>query len=189
MNNYFQTIYKILFEPKEAFNELKDYASTSTALFTLTWVNLILISIKYVFTGDFFNIISYIFMLIFYLISTYISWFVLGLFFEYIAKIYDKSGRLKNLLFLSSFSAIPWVLLAPFELLKELGDAGYFSSCILELVIYFWTIFLYCKALQTAYDLKFSRSIMLIFLPFLSSFFAFLWIIGFFTKLSYIFTV
>lgn len=189
MNNYFQTIYKVLFEPNEAFQELKENASISVAILTLTWVNILLISIKYAFTGDFFNTLSYIFMLIFYLISTYTSWFILGLFFEYIAKIYDKSGKLKNLLFLSSFSALPWILLAPFELLKEFGDIGYFLGSILELIIYFWTIFLYCKALQATYNLKFSRSIMLIFLPFISSIFAILWIIGFFTKLSYIFTV
>lgn len=189
MKSYFQTIYKILFEPESAFLELRDYASISVALLTLTWVNIFLLSIKYAFTGDFFNIFGYIFMLIFYLTSTYLSWFILGLFFEYIAKIYDKSGRLKNLLFLSSFSAIPWIFLAPLELLKEFGDIGYFFGSFLELIIYLWTIFLYCKALQTAYDLKFSRSIMLIFLPFLSSIFAVLWIIGFFAKLSYIFTV
>jgi hypothetical protein len=111
------------------------------------------------------------------------------LFFEYIAKIFDKSGNLKTLLYLTAFSTIPWIFLAPLELLKEYGDIGYFLGLILELIIYFWTIFLYCKSLQATYNITFSRSIMLIFLPFLSTLFAFFWIIGFFTKLSYIFTV
>lgn len=189
MNNYFHTVYKILFEPQSAFEELKDYTSTSQALITLVWVNTFLLTLKYMFTGNILNVIGYVFTLIFYIISILISWLILGLFFEYIAKIYDKSGKLKNILYLSSFSAIPWIFLAPLELLKGFGDIGYFLGTILELIIYLWTIFLYCKALQTAYDLKFSRSIMLIFLPFLASFFAFFWIIGFFTKLGYIFTV
>lgn len=189
MHNYFHSIYKILFEPNSAFEELKQNPSTSQALITIIWVNIFLYTINYSFNPYFLNIFLYIISLFFYIISILISWFILGLFFEYIAKIFDKSGNLKTLLFLTAFSTVPWIFLAPLELLKEYGDIGYFLGLILELIIYFWTIFLYCKSLQATYNLTFSRSIMLIFLPFLSTLFAFFWIIGFFTKLSYIFTV
>ena len=189
MKNYFLLIYKVLFETNDVFAEIKQSPSTSKAILTLVWINIFLLSIKYAFTGGVLNIFSYLFMLIFYLTSTLVSWAILGLFFEYIAKIYDKSGKLKTLLYLSSFSALPWIFIAPLELLKDFGDIGYFSGTLLELIIYFWTIFLYCKSLEYTYEIKFSRSIMLIFLPFLATFFAFFWLIGFFTKLGYIFTV
>lgn len=189
METYFKNIYRFLFEPNEIFEELKDSPNIAQALCTLIWVNIFLFSLKYVFTGNMLNIILYFFTLLFYLTGVLISWYILGLFFEYIAKIFDQSGKLKILLYLSSFSVIPWILLAPLELLKNVGDIGYFFGVIFELIIYLWTIFLYCKSLQTAYNLKFSRSLMLIFLPFLGMFFAFCWTIGFFTKLGYIFTV
>lgn len=189
METYFKNIYRFLFEPNEIFEELKDAPCISQALCTLIWVNIFLYSLKYVFTGNILNVFLFLVTLFFYLLGVLISWYILGLFFEYIAKIFDRSGNLKTLLYLSSFSVIPWILLAPLELLKKAGDIGYFFGVILELIIYFWTIILYCKSLQTAYNLKFSRSLMLIFLPFLGMFFAFCWTIGFFSKLGYIFTV
>lgn len=189
METYFKNIYRFLFEPNEAFEELKNSPSISQALFTLTWVNIFLYSLSYAFTGNVLNILLYLFTLFFYILGILISWYILGLFFEYIAKIFDQSGKLKTLLYLSSFSVVPWILLAPLEILKDIGDIGYFLGVILELIVYFWTIFLYCKSLQAAYNLRFSRSLMLIFLPFIAMFFAFSWTIGFFTKLGYIFTV
>lgn len=189
MEKYFKDIYQVLFDPDNAFNRLKALPCSSQAAFTIIWVNIISYSLRYIFTSNFLNIITYFFTLIFYLLGVLFSWLIAGIFFEYIAKVFDKSGKLKILLYLSSFAVIPWILIPPLELMKNTGDIGYFFSVILELLVYFWTIFLYTKALQYTYDLKFSRSIMLIFLPFAGMFFAFFWTIGFFTKISYIFTV
>lgn len=189
METYFKNIYRFLFEPTEVFEELKDNPNISQALCTLIWVNTFLYSLRYIFTGDILNIFFYLFSLLFYLVTVIVAWCILGLFFEYIAKIFDRSGRLKVLLYLSSFSIIPWIFLGPLELLKNVGNLGYFFGVILELFVYFWTIFLYCKSLQATYNIRFSRSLMLIFLPFIGMFFALCWTIGFFTKLGYIFTV
>ncbi len=189
MEKYFNNLYRLLFETDSIFIEIKDSPKISQGLFTLIWVNIFLYTLRYVFTGEILNVFLYLFTLICFLTSVLFSWFMLGLFFEYIAKIFEKSGNLKKILYLSSFTVLPWLLLAPLELLKEAGNIGYFFGVFFELIVYFWTIFLYCKSLQHSYDLKFSRSVMLIFLPFIAMFFAFFGGIGFFTKLGYIFTV
>lgn len=158
MEAYLNNIYRFLFETDSVFDELKDAPRISQGLFTLIWVNIFLYTLKYVFTGGILNAVWYLFTLINFLFFVVFSWFMLGLFFEYIAKIFDRSGHLKRLLFLSSFSVVPWILLAPLELLKKAGDLGYFFGVLFELIVYFWTIFLYCKSLQYTYNLRFSRS-------------------------------
>ena len=189
MRKYLDNIYNLIFDVDCAFEELKNQPKISQGLFTLIWVNIFLYTLKYIFSGNLLEVIGYLFFLICYVFSVVFSWFLLGLFFEYIAKIFDRSGNLKKILFLSSFAVLPWIFLAPLELLKKSGDLGYFFGVLLELIIYFWAIFLYCKAIQYSYDLKLSRCFMLILLPFIATFFAFSWGIGFFTKLGYIFTV
>lgn len=189
MEAYFNKIYRFLFEPNVVFEEIKDSPRISQGLFTLIWVNIFVFSLKYVFTSDVLSVVAFFIKLLSTIISIVISWFLVGLFFEYIAKIFGRSGKLKSLLFLTSFAAIPWIFLAPLELLKNAGDVGYFFGVLLEVCVYFWTIYLYCKSLQVTYDLKFSRAVMLIFLPFIAMIFAFCWTIGFFAKLGYIFTV
>lgn len=190
METYFKNIQNVLFSPNTAFYEIKNNVlSSSQAVFTLVWVNIILYSLKYVFSGSFLNAFFFIFSLIFYIIGILLSWLLLTALFEYIAKIFDKSGKFKILLCLSSYSIIPWIFMTPLQLVKNIGDIGYFFAVILEIFLYFWTIFLYTKSIEAAYDLSFSRSIMLVFLPILGMLFAFSWIIGFFLKMGYIFTV
>jgi uncharacterized membrane protein (DUF485 family) len=55
MYNYFHSIYKILFEPNSAFEELKQNPSTSLALITIIWVNIFLYTINYSFNPYFLN--------------------------------------------------------------------------------------------------------------------------------------
>ncbi|MDD3237011.1 MAG: Yip1 family protein [Candidatus Gastranaerophilales bacterium] len=190
MEEYFKNIYCVLCEPNKAFEELnKINMSSSQAAFTIIWVNIFLYSLKYIWSQHILVAFMYIVTLFFYLISVLIGWLMLGVFFEYIAKIFDKSGNLKKLLYLSSYAVLPWIFLAPLELLKRSSDIGYFLGVILELIIYFWTMFLYAKSLEITYNLKFTRAVMLIFLPTVVMLYSIFWTIGFITKLGYIFTV
>lgn len=190
MEAYFKNISKVLFEPNVAFEEIKEgISSSSQAVFTLVWVNIILYSLKYMFSANVLNAFFYLCSLFFYLVSIVFSWLLLSVLFEYFAKIFDKSGKFKLLFCLSSYSIIPWIFMAPMQLIKNVGDIGYFFAVLFEILIYLWTIFLYVKSLQAAYDLTFSRAIMLIFLPIVGMLFAVPWIIGFFIKMGYIFTV
>ena len=190
MEMYFKNIYKVLFEPGVAFIDIKNQVlGSSQAVFTLVWVNIVLYSLKYMFSATVLNAFLYLCSLLFYLVSIVFSWVLLTVLFEYIAKIFDKSGKFKLLFCLSSYSVIPWIFMAPMQLIKNVGDVGYFFAVLFEVLIYLWTIFLYVKSLEVTYDLSFSRAIMLIFLPIVGMLFAIPWIIGFFIKIGYIFTV
>ncbi len=189
MSNYLNKVHDFIFEPREVFSSLKSEPKLSQGLFTLVWVSIFVHSLHYVLTANILNVFWFLFTLINYIFGVIFSWFMAGLFFEYIAKIFGSSGRLKTILYLSSFAILPFLFLAPLELLKKGGDLGYFLGAIFEVIIYLWTMFLYCKSLEITYDLKFSRAVMLIFLPFIATFFAISWAIGFYVNLFYIFNV
>ncbi|MCD7878537.1 MAG: YIP1 family protein, partial [Candidatus Gastranaerophilales bacterium] len=133
--------------------------------------------------------ISFIISLIFQIIGTLIIWFLTSLFFEYIAKIFDKGGKLDKILFYTAFVPIPYIFFAPLNLIKNIGGLGYILASNIEFILYLWIIFLYALALRAVYKITLSRSFMLIFLPFIASFFALYWLICFFSKIWYIFSI
>ena len=116
-------------------------------------------------------------------------WFLTALFFEYIAKIFGNENKFQKMLYYSAFAPIPYIFFAPLNLVKEIGGIGYVIASDIEFLLYFWIIILYVYALSAAYKISFARSFMLIFLPFLSLIFGFYWIICFFIKMRYIFSV
>ena len=96
---------------------------------------------------------------------------------------------MKHIMCAFAYSLFPIILFAPIQLIKPIGHTGYFLSVILELIIYFWTIYLMAKAIEITYELNFSRAVMIIFLPVVCSLIFVFWLIEFFSKIFYIFKI
>ncbi len=189
MKNILKNAYNVIFHPGRTFAEMRCEPSMTSAIVTLIFVSFFVFTLKFNFNADTTTVFNYIFWASFTISFTIISWLLLGGFFEFVAKIFERSGFYKEFLCLSAFATTPWIFLAPLNILKSVGGIGYLFSVLLELFLYFWIIFLFVKALQVAYNLQFSRVIMLIFLPFVGSFFALAWTIGFFSKIVYMFKI
>ena len=116
------------------------------------------------------------------------AWLLAAMFFEFLAKPFDKSGNLKTFLKLSAYALVPAIFAAPVSLLKGLGYVGHFFGVVGELMVYLWVVYLTLKALQISYNLKFSRVLFLISVPLISWIMLFFWLIGFFADMNYIFT-
>lgn len=187
-DDFFENIYSVIFSPKEFFEREDITTSTRLALCTIAFVAAISKIAIGVFNGEIKNFF-FIFSIIGAVIGTIIIWFLTALFFEYIAKIFDRGGNLEKLLYFTAFVPIPYIFFAPLNLVKQVGSIGYFFSTTLEFLLYFWIIFLYASALRNTYKISLSRSFMLIFLPFIASFFACYWLVGFFQKMWYIFSI
>lgn len=187
-DDFFENIYSVIFSPKEFFEREDITTSTRLALCTIAFVAAISKIAIGVFNGEIKNFF-FIFSIIGAVIGTIIIWFLTALFFEYIAKIFDRGGNLEKLLYFTAFVPIPYIFFAPLNLVKQVGSIGYFFSTTLEFLLYFWIIFLYASALRNTYKITLSRSFMLIFLPFIASFFACYWLVGFFQKMWYIFSI
>ncbi len=187
-NDFFENIYSVIFSPQAFFEREDITVSTRLALGTVIFISVLTKIALGLFDK---SILSYtfIFGLIWHVIFTVIIWFLTALFFEYIAKIFDKGNNLKKLLYLTAFVPIPYIFYAPLNIMKKIGNIGYIFGSLIEFSLYLWIIILYAYSLRAVYKITLSRSFMLIFLPFIASFFAMHWTICFISKMWYIFSI
>lgn len=187
-DDFFENIYSVIFSPK-AFFERKD----TIISVRLAFGNIIFVSLLFQLTSGILNgtvlKFSFIFTLILNILMTIFLWFLTTLFFEYIAKIFNRNEGLSKLLFYTSFAPIPYIFFAPLNIIKNIGDLGYIIGVTIEILLYFWIIVLYAYVLRTVYKITLSRAFMLISVPFISVFFAINWMVCFFSKMWYIFSI
>ncbi len=188
VNDFFENIYSVIFSPKAFFEREDVTVSIRLAVVTVVFIALINKLTLGIFDGSILSLM-FIFSLFYSIISTVFIWFLTALFFEYIARIFDRGKKLEKILFLTAFVPVPYIFFAPLNLIKQIGEIGYIFATIIECVLYFWIIFLYALALRAVYNITISRAFMLIFLPFVASFFAINWMVCFVSKLWYIFSI
>lgn len=187
-DEFFEKIYRVIFTPKEFFEQKDMTVSVRLALSVIIMIALINKVSFGIFDGSIMRI-SFLFSLLWAIILTVSIWFFTSLFFEYIAKIFNRDGNLEKLLFFTAFAPMPYIFFAPLNLIKNIGEIGYVIATIVEVLLYFWIIFLYALAIRAAYNITISRAFMLIFIPFLSLFFAIYWLVCFISKIWYIFSI
>lgn len=185
---FFQNIYNVLFSPKEFFEDENSNISIRLAVGLVIVMTVINKSADAIIDNTMSNW-AYILSLIFGIIGSILFWFLFGLFFEYIAKIFDRGGNLAKLLYLSAFAMVPAIFFAPLNLIKQAGELGYIISVILGGIFYIWIFILYALAVKNAYKITLARSFMLIFLPIISSILAIYQFVGFYHKMLYIFSI
>ena len=162
---FFQNSYNVMFAPAEFFNAEEKKISLRLSfciIIAIAAVN------KYAFSISDEAVYSwtFIFPLLLSIICTLFVWLLSALFFEYTAKIFDKSGHISVFLYLSAFAMIPSILYAPLNLLKQAGQAGYIISAVLSCLLCLRLLYLYVYAAKSAYGISFARAFMLIILPF-----------------------
>lgn len=187
MKDYISNLYKVLFEFD--FSGIKDSTTMPRAVLTILWTSLFLFVVKNINLGGFWGDFKFLSGMIFYLIGMYFVWFFTAIFFEFVMKIFGKAGKIRTLLTLSSYCLLPYIFIAPFELMKKFSDLGYFFGTKFELLLFFWVILLYARSLKETYDIENSSSYMLVFLPFVTFVFSLMWVIGSIFNLGYIYNV
>lgn len=186
----FNNIYNVLASPREFFTSLNDENNVprlSIAIWTLCIVNTVFFTLKYNFSQNSFW--GYLPQLVISCIGGVILLYLAGAFFEFVAKIFNKSGKMKPVMCAFAYATFPLVLFAPVQLLKPIGQIGYFLGVVFEIILYFWSVYLMAKAIEITYELSFSRAVMVIFLPLVCSFVSIFWLIEFVSKMIYIFKI
>ena len=186
--NFFNNIYQVIFEPKQFFEKEEKTLSIRLALGTIVFISAFTQVAKSILDRSILEW-NFIFLLIANIIGAILIWFLSALFFEFIAKIFEKDGKLNELLSLFAYAQVPIIFFAPLNIIKNIGDIGYILATNLQVILYFWIIILYALSLKAIYNLTYSRAFMLIFLPFISTFFAIYWLVCFFIKMGYIFSI
>ena len=185
---FFQNVYNVIFSPRDFFENDNMEISSRLAIGVIA-VMTVINKFTFAIADNSINGWSFLFTLLFSVIFSIIMWFLIALFFEYIAKIFDKGGHLTKLLYFSAFSIIPTLFFAPLSLLKQVGEFGYIISVILSFLLYLWIIVLYAYSIKNTYKITLARAFMLIFLPMISSILAIYQLVGFYHKMWYIFSI
>ena len=183
-------IYDVLTSPREFFaglNADEHKVKLSLAIWTLCITNVVFFTLKYDFGQSSFW--GYLPQMVVSCLGGIILLYLAGAFFEFVAKIFNKSGKMKPIMCAFAYSTVPLILFAPVQLLKPIGQIGYFLGVVFEIILYFWSIYLMAKAIEITYELSFSRAVMIIFLPVICSFVSVFWLIEFFSKIIYIFKI
>lgn len=187
MNKYCEKLYKILFEFD--FSDVQSDSPIYKSMLTLIWTSLFLYIPNHNLPNDIGKEILYIGGIGIYLIGILFVWAISAMFFDFIARIFGKDGKIRYLLNYSAYTLLPYIFIAPFEMLKNSSKIGYFFGTKFELLLFFWVIVLYAKTLEKTYNLTKSSSFMLVFLPTIAIGFAVVWLIGTCFNIGYIYTV
>lgn len=187
MEKYGENLYKILFEFD--FSDISEDSPIYRGMLTLIWTSLFLYLPNHTLPNGLSEDLIYIGGIGVYLIGILFVWVMSAIFFDFIAKVFAKGGRVKNLLNLTAYTLLPYIFMPTFEILKNSSKIGYFLGTKLEILLLVWVIILYTKSLANTYNLSKSSSIMLVFIPSIAIGFAFIWLIGTFFNIGYIYTV
>jgi len=183
MNNFLDNIYGIIFSPRETFEKLFQNPSLIQGFVIVAVVSIL---------GTLLNFECYrggqcVFLLGFKTITSaiggIISWLFFASFIELVASVFKQSGKIKEFLCLSAFALVPWIFVAPVELLKTGGVPGGVFGILIGLGIWIWVTVLIFMALIRTYNLSFGRTVILLVMPFFAGFLAFNWITGFFVTM------
>ncbi len=189
VDDFFENIYNVIFSPKDFFENGNIKKSIRVAIATVLLVYAINKISEGILSGKIYDC-SYIASFILGLMGSVFLWFITSLFFEYCAKIFmQRDNSLEDILFYTAFAPMPYIFFAPLNFVKQIGNYGYIFVSIIEFLLYLWIIVLYAYAIRAAYKISFARSFMLILLPFISGFFAIYWLVCFFIKLGFIFSL
>ena len=187
MKEYFENLYKVLFEFD--FSDISPERPIYEGLLTLIWTSLFLLLPNIQLSSGLKEDFLYLGKIGVYLTGILFVWVISAIFFDYIAKIFDKGGQKRQLLTYSSYTLLPYIFVAPFEMLKNSTHLGYFLGTKLEILLLVWVMVLYAKSLEKTYNLSKTSSIMLVFLPSIAIGFALIWVIGTCFNIRYIYTV
>lgn len=187
MEKYCENLYKILFEFD--FSENSEDTPIYKPMLTLIWTSLFMYLPSRNLPNGLGEDVMFLGGIGIYLIGILFVWISSSLFFDFIARIFNKGGKIRPLLINSAYTLLPYIFVAPFEMLKKSSQIGYFLGTKFEILLLLWVIILYAKTLANTYNLTKTSSFVLVLLPSIAIGFSVIWLIGTCFNLSYIYTV
>lgn len=182
MNDFLETIYGVMFYPRETFDELKQNPSVYIAMAVVSVISMLGSFLDVSFSSNAINF-WFVFSLIGAVISGIIKWGFFALFVEIIACIFKKGGKFETFLTLSAFALVPWIFMGPVALLKTGGVFFAVIGILFGLIVWVWTTALTLFAIAKTYEISSERVLLLVLVPFLGVVIFFSWTIGFFATL------
>ncbi|MEI7473688.1 MAG: Yip1 family protein [bacterium] len=179
MENFLENIYGSIVEPIKTFDRLKEEKPYLQALIIVIVISLLspvfnnMLAVDKQSFGELlgFSILS--------VIAGLFNWLAFAGFMELFSFIFNQNGKFKEMLTLSGFALIPWILLAPVFLLKQAGTFFEGIGILLALCVFIWAIFLFFLSVAKSYGLTALRCIVFALIPLIASIIQLHWFIYF----------
>ena len=164
-SDFLNNVYGMLFEPKKTIEKLSEKPEVFQSVLLMIFISFFL-SILFFGVGK--NIFLFLFFSIWICFTSVVWWMLLAAFYELVANIFVQKSKYKSVLCLLSFCLLPWIFMAPLELLKNAGVCGSFIGIYGELALWIWTGVLMFFSLKKVYELKALRAFLFLILPFIA---------------------
>lgn len=182
-SSFSENFYATVFEPSGAFEQLKANPRLGQAIGVVAIVSSLNTLLN--FSPD--GVLS-VFLLVFSVLAAaiggLISWVFFAGFVNLLAVIFREKGNFEEFICLSAFALLPWVFLAPIELLKSGGTVLQAFGGLLGLAVWLWTVLLMGLAVAKSYNLPYPKAFLLLAVPLIAGVIGFSWMVGFFTTLA-----
>ncbi len=169
-SDFLNNIYGMFFNPESTIEKLSESPNIPQSIVLVLFLSVFM---NIVFFGVGESVFGFFFYSICSTASAFLSWLLIAGFYELVSNIFVQKSHYKPLLCLFAFSMLPWVFVAPLELLKNGGIAGSLVGTYLEFAIWIWTGVLMFISIRKIYGLKFLRAFAFLFLPFIAGFISF----------------
>ena len=171
----------VLFHPVRTFEELseKENQPIWEALGMILLVSVI--GCLNSFSGE--HIVVFALYFVFYLMLAIFSWVFTASIIDFLASSFAQKHNFNRILVFTGFALAPWIFLGPINLFKFATTYGVVLAVILSVLIWVWTAALFIIALSKALKISFARALVILIMPFIGSFIAFYWMIGFFSNI------
>lgn len=180
--NYLTFLYKILFQPEQAYLFLKENFNTKYFIYTFILIIMSLINYSIVIKGyDSFN--SVLLYILSSIINILFIVFIYTILFHFFASLFDCEGKIIKLFGLIFFSYTPVILLCSLVFLSKYYEG--FDINILQLILFIWSIILIYKSVKINYSLNWKKSIFIMVGSFVFIF-SFIVLLIIFNTLSFI---
>lgn len=183
MSDFFENFYGVLFTPDKTLSRLKEESPIMQASCIVVFVSMLNFLLNFSLSNRLSDFVLLGVGLLGAVLTGFLSWVFFAAFLELIAGIFQQGGKIKQFLVLSAFALIPWIFIAPINLLKTGGFIGIFFAILLGLFVWLWVSILYFVSILKVYELNLGRGLLLIALPFLAGIINFHWLVGFWTTL------
>lgn len=185
LSDFLVNIYGMLFEPKKTIERLSE---NPPVVQSVVLVLLMAVFLNVVFFGVHDNAFTFLLLSVWLSITAIVSWIVVAAFYELVASIFVSQSHYKAILTLFAFCTLPWIFIAPLELLKSAGVLGSLLGIYLELAIWVWSGVLMFLSIKKVYELKSLRAFVFLMLPFIAGFISFNLFLSFVVNIIKIFS-
>lgn len=187
MDKFLKNMYGILFSPEETIENLIEAQPLLQAVMIVILLSIAAYLLTYdvaIITG--FDIVLMLMGVLGIVISSIIIWLILASFFELVSRVFNDESHYKQLLVLIGFALLPWIFMAPLELLKINSILAAISS-LFEVGVWLWSICLIFLSVKSLYKLTTKKTWLFLLTPFLGTIVALNWVSQFFTIVMNIF--